>query len=229
MYSSIVTQAGMATKRNQLFKQKFEEYMGDDGFDDDISVGSGSAAAGGRGLGGLTGLRPTGRGLGSRGMGGLGGLGGMNKPQTLPAFKLPVAKPLAAEPPAAARAESENTFGLDGAFKDFTLEVGKIQTKNIEAMKGISTFLKELTEHVLEGFKEVSNRLNQQPRDEDSKMQESLDAMIKNIDEEIAAKDDVVYIIIPGHKTDTVTTDEAAELIKSKNVKIVGSISQLTF
>ena len=78
---------------------------------------------------------------------------------------------------------------------------------------------------MLEGFKEVSNRLNQ-PRDE---MQESLDAMIKNIDEEIAAKDDVVYIIIPGHKTNTVTTDEAAELIKSKNVKVVGSISQLTF
>lgn len=215
----------MATKRNQLFKQKFEEYMGgDDGFDDDISVGS--AAASGRGLGGLTGMRPAGRGLGGlssaaggRGLGGLGGLGGLSKPHTLPSFKLPAAEPRAAEPPAAA---------LDGAFKNFTLEVGKIQTKNTEAMKGISTFLKELTEHVLEGFKEVSNRLNQ-PRDEDSKMQESLDAMIKNIDEEIAAKDDVVYIIIPGHKTNTVTTDEAAELIKSKNVKVVGSISQLTF
>lgn len=212
----------MATKRNQLFKQKFDEYMGDDGFDDDISVGSGSAAAGGRGLGGLTGMRPAGRGLGGsaaggRGLGGLGGLGGLSKPYTLPSFKLPAAEPraVAAEPPAA----------LDGAFKNFTLEVGKIQTKNTEAMKGISTFLKELTEHVLEGFKEVSNRLNQ-PRDE---MQESLDAMIKNIDEEIAAKDDVVYIIIPGHKTNTVTTDEAAELIKNKNVKVVGSISQLTF
>lgn len=208
----------MATKRNQLFKQKFEEYMGDDGFDDDISVGSGSAASG-RGLGGLTGMRPAGRGLGGLSGGrGLGGLGGLGKPHTLPSFKLPAAEPraVAAEPPAAA---------LDGAFKNFTLEVGKIQTKNTEAMKGISTFLKELTEHVLEGFKEVSNRLNQ-PRDE---MQESLDAMIKNIDEEIAAKDDVVYIIIPGHKTNTVTTDDAAELIKNKNVKVVGSISQLTF
>ena len=221
----------MATKRNQLFKQKFDEYMGDDGFDDDISVGSGSAAAGGRGLGGLTGMRPAGRGLGGlssaaggrglSGLGGLGGLGGLSKPHTLSSFKLPAAEPraAAAEPPVAA------TAALDGAFKNFTLEVGKIQTKNTEAMKGISTFLKELTEHVLEGFKEVSNRLNQ-PRDE---MQESLDAMIKNIDEEIAAKDDVVYIIIPGHKTNTVTTDEAAELIKNKNVKVVGSISQLTF
>lgn len=214
----------MATKRNQLFKQKFDEYMGDDGFDDDISVGSGSAAAGGRGLGGLTGMRPAGRGLGGfaaggRGLGGLGGLGGLSKPHTLPSFKLP-----AAEPRAAAAAEPQ-AAALDSTFKNFTLEVGKIQTKNTEAMKGISTFLKELTEHVLEGFKEVSNRLNQ-PRDE---MQESLDAMIKNIDEEIAAKDDVVYIIIPGHKTNTVTTDEAAELIKNKNVKVVGSISQLTF
>ncbi len=237
----------MAEKRDQLSRKKFDDFMGDgdDGFDDDISIGSGSR------LGGLTGLRPAGKGLGSlgspikpssgQGLGGLpspakpktlGGLGGLSgrptgglggKPKGGLSLKPLVAPKPAAPQPAAPQPVTQQP--IDEAFKNLSL---KTQGETLEALKNISGFVKGLAEQTLEGFKEVSNRLNQ-PRDDDSKLQESLDAMVKNIDEEIAAKKDVVYLVVPGSETNTITESEVAKLIKNKSVKVVGSIGQLSF
>ena len=186
------------------------------------------------GLGGLGGLG----GRGSRGIGGLGGLGGLgSKSTSKPALARPSAPSniVSSAQPATALNVDHLQKTLDDVVKatsNLTLEVTSsvqgIQEENTKALKDISAFIKSLTEQTLNGFKEVSNRLNQ-PRYEDGKLQESLDAMIKNIDEEVAAKDDVVYIIVPGRESSTVTIDEATELIKDKSVKVVGSISQLTF
>lgn len=241
----------MATKRDQLFKQRFDEFMGepDDGFDDDLSVGSGSAA-------GLTGLRPAGTGLGSlsspvkrglgslpcpankppaRPFGGLGGkpLGGLGGRSLGGLGGKSFGGPSKPAPSAAPAPAQDFTRALDDVVKstsnlslEVTSSLSKIATDNAETLKAISAFVKGLSEQTVDGFKEVSNRLNQQHGDG---LQESLDAMVKNIDDEIAAKPDVAYVIVPGHETATITTDEIAELVKDKSIRVVGSVSQLTF
>jgi hypothetical protein len=199
-------------------------------------LGLGSLTSPGKPRGGITGLaKPTG-GLGSlakpvggvtssraagagpaKPAGGLG-LGGLTKPAGttgLGGLSKPGSKPIE-------DAMSNLNLSMEKVKEDLQSSV----ETNVEALKSITSMVKGLAENTIASFREVSNRLNQ-PRD-DQGLQDSLDALIKNMDDEIAAKvDQEVYIVIPGRDTSTVTTEEAADILKGKSVRIFGSVGKL--
>lgn len=190
-------------------------------------LGSSIAKSGLGGLGRPAGLAKPPGGLGglksSGGLGGLrsaGGLGGLKSTGGGIKFAGSGAQEV---PPAAPLAESK---ALSEAMSGLSISVDKVQTENIEALKSITSMVQELAEKTLAGFHEVSNRLNQ-TKDEPG-LQDSLDALIKNMDEEIAAKGDKeVYIVVPGRDTSTVTTEEAADIMKDRSVRVFGSVGLL--
>lgn len=227
----------MAPKKDQLFsRDKFDAFMGED--DDSVGSARGSSISGK--LGGLGGLRavspdkpslgslvsptPKSSGLGSlvspnkpkSGLGGLGGLkstgglkGGLSLKPTagIGGIKSSIKPP---EPPIS-------------AMSNLSLST---QTENIEALKSITSLLQGLSEKTIAGFQEVSNRLNQ-TKDEPN-LQDSLDELIKNIDDEISAKSDKeVYVIIPGRETSTITEEEIAKIVKGHKVRVFGSVGLL--
>lgn len=176
-------------------------------------------------LGGLS--KPTG------GLGGLSkpivtgpaktqGLGGLSKPTGLGGLSKPGSKPGPKPGPSVEDAMSNLNLSVDKVKDDLQSSV----ESNVEALKSITSMVKGLAESTVASFREVSNRLNQ-AKDEPG-LQDSLDALIKNMDDEIASRvDQEAYIVIPGHDTSTVTTEEAAEVLKGKSVKIFGSVGKL--
>ena len=127
--------------------------------------------------------------------------------------------------------------GPSGAMQGSKLEdrAAIPHPETVDAMKSILSLVQGLAEKTIVGFKEVSDRLNQQPThmrgDVDGDLtglQDALDSIVKKIDDLIAANaDDEVYIIIPGHDTKTLTTEEAAEVIKDKSVRVFGGIGTI--
>ena len=92
----------------------------------------------------------------------------------------------------------------------------------VEALKGITSLIQSLSEKTLLGFKDVSNRLNQETGGD---VQAALDELIKHVDDEIAAKkDNEIYIVMPGSEPRTFTFDEATDLMKNKSVRVFGSV-----
>ena len=173
-------------------------------------------------LGGLS--KPTG-GLGGlskpivTGPAKISGLGGLSKPGGL---SRPGSKPGPKPGPSVEDAMSNLNLSVEKVKDDLQSSV----ESNVEALKSITSMVKGLAESTVASFREVSNRLNQ-AKDEPG-LQDSLDALIKNMDDEIAARvDQEAYIVIPGHDTSTVTTEEAAEVLKGKSVKIFGSVGKL--
>ena len=181
-----------------------------------------------------------------RGLGGLskptGGLGGLSKPiatgpaKTAGAALGGLSKPAAglgglSKPGPKPGPKSGPT--LEDAMSNLNLSVDKVKSdlqssmeSNVEALKSITSMVKGLAESTVASFREVSNRLNQ-AKDEPG-LQDSLDALIKNMDEEIASKvDQEAYIVIPGRDTSTVTPEEAAEILEGKSVRIFGSVGRL--
>lgn len=178
----------------------------------------------------------------SRGLGGLskptGGLGGLSKPiATGPAKTAGAALGGLSKPAAGlgglSKPGPKSGPTLEGAMSNLNLSVEKVKSdlqssveSNVEAMKSITSMVKGLAESTVASFREVSNRLNQ-AKDEPG-LQDSLDALIKNMDEEIASKvDQEAYILIPGRDTSTVTPEEAAEILEGKSVRIFGSVGKL--
>ena len=175
-------------------------------------------------LGGLS--KPTG------GLSGLskptGALGNLSKPiSTKPAGLGGLAKPAGLSKPV------PTSNRIEDAMSNLNLSVEKVKSdlqssveSNVEAMKSITSMVKGLAENTIASFREVSNRLNHAK--DDPALQDSLDALIKNMDDEIATKvDQEAYIVIPGRNTSTVTAEEAAEILKGKSVKIFGSVGKL--
>lgn len=177
-------------------------------------------------LGGLS--KPTG-GLGGlskpivTGPAKISGLGGLSKPTgSLGGLSKPGSKPGPKPGPSVEDAMSNLNLSVEKVKDDLQSSV----ESNVEALKSITSMVKGLAESTVASFREVSNRLNQ-AKDEPG-LQDSLDALIKNMDDEIAARvDQEAYIVIPGHDTSTVTTEEAAEVLKGKSVKIFGSVGKL--
>ncbi len=92
----------------------------------------------------------------------------------------------------------------------------------VEALKGITSLIQSISEKTLLGFKDVSNRLNQETGGD---VQAALDELIKHVDDEIAAKkDNEIYIVVPGSEPRTLTFDEATDLMKNKSVRVFGSV-----
>lgn len=92
----------------------------------------------------------------------------------------------------------------------------------VEALKGITSLIQSISEKTLLGFKDVSNRLNQETGGD---VQAALDELIKHVDDEIAAKkDNEIYIVMPGSEPRTLTFDEATDLMKNKSVRVFGSV-----
>jgi hypothetical protein len=175
----------------------------------------------------------------ARGLGGLskptGGLGGLSKPIVTAPTKTAgtglskptglggLSKPVPPKPGSS----------IEDAISNLNLSVDKVKSdlqssveSNVEAMKSITSMVKGLAESTIASFREVSNRLNQAK--DDPALQDSLDALIKNMDEEIASKvDQEAYIVIPGRDTSTVTPEEAAEILEGKSVRIFGSVGKL--
>ena len=214
----------MPPKRDQLFsKDTFDSFMADND-DDDVSLGS----AGHSRLGGLGGLRAVSP-LPSpnKPVGGLGGLGKKTTESSKPA-RLGGAK--------LGGIGGAKLGGIGGAKPpELADKMGALTTgEHVNALQAVTSTMKEiaqtmqgLSEKTVLGFQEVSNRLRAQQGEEPS-VQESLDALVRNIDEEIAAKgDDNVYVIIPGKEKKTVTTDEVAKLVKGKSVHIFGSVGHI--
>ena len=177
-----------------------------------------------------------------RGLGGLskptGGLGGLSKPiATGPAKTAGAALGGLSKPAAGlgglSKPGPKSGPTLEDAMSNLNLSVDKVKSdlqssieSNVEALKSITSMVKGLAESTVASFREVSNRLNQ-AKDEPG-LQDSLDALIKNMDEEIASKvDQEAYIVIPGRDTSTVTPEEAAEILEGKSVRIFGSVGRL--
>lgn len=229
----------MAPKRDQLFsKDKFDAFMSDND-DEDYSVGSARGSIGGHSrLGGLGGLRPvnnpTGGGLGSLHsspnkpagslrsspgkptLGGLGGLGSSAGPKLSNVTKLGGLGGLGGSKsgaPAAATTQLGN------------MKLGDTELANV--LKSIASNLQGLSEKTIVGFQDVANRLNQEKGGDLADVSDLLDTLVTKIDETITAKKDEIYIIIPGHETQTLTTDETNELMKNKSVRVFGTIGSI--
>ena len=193
-----------------------------------ISSSPGNKPGPSRGLGGLS--KPTG------GLGGLSkpiatgpaktagaGLGGLSKPAAgLGGLSKPGPKPTPKPGPSVEDAMSNLNLSVEKVKSDLQSSV----ESNVEALKSITSMVNGLAESTIASFREVSNRLNQ-AKDEPG-LQDSLDALIKNMDDEIAARvDREAYIVIPGRDTSTVTPEEAAEILEGKSVRIFGSVGKL--
>jgi len=163
------------------------------------------------GLGGLS--KPIVTKTASAGLGGMSKLGGLSKP---------VPKPTPKPGPSVEDAMSNLNLSVDKVKSDLQSSV----ESNVEALKSITSMVKGLAESTVASFREVSNRLNQAK--DDPGLQDSLDALIKNMDDEIASKvDQEAYIVIPGRDTSTVTPEDAAEILEGKSVRIFGSVGKL--
>lgn len=171
-----------------------------------------------------------------------GGLGGLSKPIATGPAKTAGAALGGLSKPAAGlgglskpgpKSAPKSGPPIEDAMSNLNLSVDKVKSdlqnsveSNVEALKSITSMVKGLAESTVSSFREVSNRLNQ-AKDEPG-LQDSLDALIKNMDDEIASKiDREAYIVIPGRDTSTVTPEEAAEILEGKSVRIFGSVGKL--
>lgn len=102
-----------------------------------------------------------------------------------------------------------------------------MQDENVKALKSITTFMQELSENTLNGYREVSKILNQHP-DEQLNVQQAIEEHITSIDEEIYKNmSDQAYLVIPGSDDSTVTYEEATKLLADKTIHIYGSVRSL--
>ena len=219
----------------------------DDNDDDEYSVGSARGSIGGHSrLGGLGGLRPVGKDLGglggpsskgnspSKDPGGLGGLGSKgNSPSKDPPRSglggLSRAGPKAMKGISAPKLGGIGGLKIGAAISSPAvsgLAAVKVSSDTtdatVEALKNITSLVQSLSEKTLLGFKDVSNRLNQETGGD---VQPALDELVKHIDEEISAKkNSEIYLIIPGSEPRTLTSEEATNLIKDKSVRVFGGI-----
>ncbi len=180
-----------------------------------------------------------GKPAGGIGIGKLGGLttkhaGGTSKPaETVGISKLGGLATGGIGKPAGGLGKPTSTSDVEETLSKLSLSVKQVNSElkssvesNVEALKSITSLVQGLAEKTVASFQEVSNRLNQTR--EYSGLQDSLDALIKNMDEEISAKgENEAYIVIPGHETSTVTAEEAAKILKKKSVRVFGSVSKL--
>lgn len=105
--------------------------------------------------------------------------------------------------------------------------VKKTEGENIKTLQSITKFMQELSEKTLNGYREVSEKLNQQ-RDEQLEVQQSVEQLIVNLDEEIyKSMHDQAYILIPGSETKIITYDEISQLLKDKTIHVYGSVRAL--
>jgi hypothetical protein len=115
------------------------------------------------------------------------------------------------------KSKDENTVKL---LKD-------IQEENIKALNTITTFIHNMSDATLRTFKDIATVLNQRP-DEQLDVQQEIEKHITSIDEEIYNnKENHVYILIPGSENNTVTYDEAIELLKNKTIHVYGSVRSM--
>lgn len=105
--------------------------------------------------------------------------------------------------------------------------VDRIGKETVTALQEITKTVHGISERTMSEFDKISKVRGEATSEQPAPpVQESIDALVSNIDAAVA-ENDKVYIIVPGRETGVATQEEITELLKDKNVVIVGGVQAL--